>query len=223
MMRLPASHFLTTDRYSVAVCIAVDELRAFVFGLIVAAAIGPIAVLIVYNGVNHGLDAALRSAVGAGFGDFTYSVAALAVGATILHFLEAYTQEFHILSSAILIVLGLWIVWRATHATMMSAGEIVPSGGYGFWATYALTLVNPLTILIFLGFAGQLSLNGRWLFVFYYAGFIFLGSLFVQVALALFGAGLNRWLQNPRAISLLNKVSGLAIAGFGVYGLLWSV
>lgn len=32
-----------------------DELRAFLFGATVAAAIGPIALLIIHNGMRHGL------------------------------------------------------------------------------------------------------------------------------------------------------------------------
>ena len=42
-----------------------DAMHAFVFGFSLAIAIGPIALLIVHNGVNHGLRMAVLAALGA--------------------------------------------------------------------------------------------------------------------------------------------------------------
>ena len=47
-----------------------DELRALLFGATVAAAIGPIALLIIHNGMRYGLAAALASAAGVAAADF---------------------------------------------------------------------------------------------------------------------------------------------------------
>ena len=57
--------------------LTVEELRAFFFGVTIAAPVGPIALLLVHAGLNHRLSAALSGALGVALADFTYALAAL--------------------------------------------------------------------------------------------------------------------------------------------------
>ena len=91
-------------------------------------------------------------------------------------------------------------------------------GRFGFLTVYLLTLVNPLTILIFLGFSGQLEFSGGFAKILLLSFLIFAGSLLVQIVLAAGGAIVGRVLRNPRLIRHLNIASGVLITGFGVYG-----
>ena len=83
-----------------------DELRAFLFGITVAIAIGPIAILILNIGINHGFWLATRCAVGAASADFTYSVIALGIGTVLVAALNEYAIVFRAIASSVLIALG---------------------------------------------------------------------------------------------------------------------
>lgn len=198
-----------------------NALHAFVFGFSLAIAIGPIALLIVHNGVNHGLPVAVRSAFGAASADLIYALFAFALGSEIIATLNAHAGAIRAVSAALLIAIGSWLAWRALRwrgANFSSAARTQGSRP-GFWMTLGLTLSNPLTLALFLGFAAQLSRDGDSLAALYYSVFVFLGSLVVQLALALLGASIGKWLANARVIAVLNFASGVAIIAFGVRGL----
>jgi threonine/homoserine/homoserine lactone efflux protein len=198
-----------------------NAVHAFVFGFSLAIAIGPVAMLIVHNGINHGLQLAIRSGIGAAAADFIYSVLAFAVGGSLLAALASHAQLIRIISALTLIVIGGWLAWRARHvaAGALNAGARRGAAAPGFWATFALTLANPLTLAIFIGFAGQLSRRGDTLEILYFSLCIFLGSLLVQMGLALLGTSIGKWLANPRVIAVLNFASGMVIVAFGIRGL----
>ena len=200
-----------------------NALHALVFGFSLAIAIGPIALLIIHNGINHGLPVAVRSGVGAATADLIYSLLAFAVGGGILAALTSHAQLIRIVSALMLIGIGAWMAWRALRSkASIELGVNSRSGALspGFWTTLGLTLANPLTLVIFIGFAGQLSPGGDSLEMLYYSACIFVGSLVVQMGLALLGASIGKWLANPRVIAVLNFASGVAIAAFGLRGLI---
>ena len=196
-------------------------MHAFVFGFSLAIAIGPIALLIVHNGVNHGLRMAVLAALGAASADLIYAWLAFAIGSEVINTLTAYEDFIRASSALLLIAIGAWLVWktlrfRAADPNATPAHRTAP----GFWVTLGLTLSNPLTLVIFFGFAGQLSPGGDSSSTTYYALCVFVGSLVVQLALALLGASIGKWLANTRVIGVLNFASGIAIVAFGVSGLM---
>lgn len=202
-----------------------NALHAFAFGLSLAIAIGPIALLIVHNGVNHGLHVAVRSAMGAASADFIYALLAFSVGGEIIVALRSRAALVRIASALLLIAIGAWLAWRALRrrTPACESPKFAGDATVGFWMTVGLALSNPLTLALFLGFAGQLSRDGDSLDALYYSLCVFLGSLVVQVALALLGASIGKWLANLRFIAMLNFTSGVAIVAFGVRGLITAV
>ena len=195
-----------------------DELRALFFGATVAAAIGPIALLIIHNGMRHGLRAALASATGVATADFVYALAAFAAGSQLAALLEREQRTFALAASAALVGLGLWLAQGALRPQTAPA-ERTHARRIGFRGTFLLTLANPLTIVLFTGFSGQLALWAHRADALYFAAFIFAGSLPVQACYALFGAAAGRLAPDPRVVRALNTASGAGIALFGVYGL----
>ncbi|HWQ39975.1 MAG TPA: LysE family transporter [Burkholderiales bacterium] len=195
------------------------EIRAFLFGLAVGAAVGPLALYVMHVGLKHGWRKAADCALGVAIADFTYAVIALAFGARLEGWLSAHRGMLAGTGSVLLLALGARLAWTAwTRPPARHDKARYASRAVGFSTTYALTLANPLTILLFLSFAGQLPLTHHWEDVPRYAVFIFLGSLPAQLAYAFLGAGLHLLLQ-PAAIRAANLASAAAIAGFGIYGL----
>ena len=134
-------------------------LHALLFGVSHAIAIGPIALLIIHNGLNHGASLAARSGFGAATADLLYSLVAFLVGVRVVATLNAYEREIHLVSGLALIGIGAWLGANTLLLARRTEACADPEGA-GFWATLLLTLANPLTLAIFLGFAGQLSLGG---------------------------------------------------------------
>jgi len=198
------------------------EVRALVFGLALGAAVGPIALYVIHAGMTRGLRPAIDCALGIAVADFTYAVVALAVGARLEGWVGAHRAALSGASSAVLLALGAWLAWSAWTRAPVRYDESRFAGRVaGFAGTYALTLANPLTILLFVSFAGQLHLTRQWEDVPYYATFIFLGSLPAQLAYALIGAGMHKLLQ-PAAVRGANLASAFAIGAFGIYGVVRS-
>ena len=197
-----------------------EALRAFLFGITVAAPIGPIAVLLVRTGLNHRYSAALAGALGVALADFTYALIALSAGSGLAVVLQTHQREIQLAASALLIALGLYLAAGALRKVDPLAGADDAAGqAPGLLRLYLLTLANPLTILLFIGFSGQMAVAAGLAGIAAGALFLFLGSLIVQVSYATLGALLQRWLTSTRLVRAFNTTSGLGIAAFGVYGL----
>jgi threonine/homoserine/homoserine lactone efflux protein len=192
-------------------------LEAFLFGLTIAAAVGPIAILVMNFGLRLGPWAGLRSGAGAALADFLYAVAALAVGAAVAAAVGPYRRAFEVVAALALIGFAAWMAWgvlRKGEPSEARATTIRP-----FLTTFALTMVNPLTVILFLGFTGRMPAGTSLPTQAAVAVMLALGSLIVQSAFALGGAGLGRVLTDPRWIARLNLASAAGIAAFGLYGL----
>lgn len=195
------------------------EIRALLFGASVGAAVGPIALLIVHVGASFGLRRGAECAVGVAAADFTYALLALALGAQIEIALTLHGAAFEVGSACVLVVLGVWLAWTAWHNDRRAPDRLPAEATRpGFASAYLLTLANPLTLLLFAAFSGQVQLSGHWADTPRIAAFIFLGSLPAQLIYAGIGAGL-RTLLAPALVLRANLVSATAIAAFGLYGI----
>ena len=84
-----------------------------------------------------------------------------------------------------------------------------------------LTIINPLTIIAFTAFIGQISEVRGYVFSLLAALILFLGSLIVQLGFAVFGVFLKRFLNDQKHIHYLQILSGVGIASFGIWGVVW--
>lgn len=202
-----------------------DSLKAFVFGVTLAVAVGPIAILIINRGLVYGFRSGMLCGVGAALADFTYALVAFTVGSIIVSFLNMNQVYFSCLASGVLILFGVWMLigsLKVGTATKKPNTSAVQKGDLRYLtSTYLLTVVNPLTIVAFVGFSGQLVKPnfGIWQ-VLNMSIAIFLGSVIIQILLATFGASLGRYMKNPKTVQVLNIISNLSIIGFGAMGLL---
>lgn len=195
-------------------------MRAFAFGFTVAAAFGPIALLLIHTGMARGLAGALPAATGVAVADFAYSLIAFAGGSSIAAALHAERLVVGIAGSGILIAVGLWMLWGSLAKTPEAGGQRSNRSAAGFMETFLLTLANPLTILLFVGFCGQLPLSMRWSQAAYFSAFIFLGSLPVQIGYALLGSALRTPVRDGPLANAVNQASSAGILLFGAYGVL---
>lgn len=197
-------------------------LKTLAFGVVVAASIGPIAMLIIGTAAGRGLRLGCFAALGAALADFAYALLAFSAGALILPQLVAQTRAIRIGSALVLIVLAIAMIRRDLAAGVAKAAVSRPAAG-ALLPTFLLTLVNPMTILIFAGFVPQLPLAGSLATAAMLAFGLFLGSLVIQLALAISGWLLGAALPGRGWRRSINLAAAIGVLAFGLTGLFSSI
>jgi len=189
-------------------------LKALLFGVVVAGSIGPIALLVFGTAARRGFASGAFASLGAATADLLYAAVAFSSGALLLPALTAHGRAIRIGCALLLVALGLRMLLRSAPE---AAGEPA-SAASAFWPTFLLTLVNPMTIVLFTGVVPQLPVAGSPATAARLAFALFLGSLGVQCVIAAAGAAAGAALPGGwrRAI---NVGSALGILGFGIAGL----
>lgn len=196
-------------------------LRGLILGVSIAAPVGPIGLLCIRRTLANGRWHGLATGIGAASADAVYGLIAVLGLSAVRATLAAAAEPLQLGGGLLLIGLGVQ-TWRAQPAERSTPGAKDPRG---LWAAYlsglALTLTNPLTILMFTGaFAGVGVISGSdpGGGVALVAG-VFAGSggwwLTLTGAVALLG----RWLP-PSTLAWVNRLSGIALIAFGAWALL---
>ena len=196
-------------------------LKSLTFGVVIAASIGPIALLIIRTAANRGLRQGCYAGLGAALADLIYALPAFILGALLLPWLRPWMTAIRVGSALVLIAVAIALVWRDSTADggqdhpgaqRLPAGSLLP--------TFLLTLVNPMTLVMYAGFVPQLPLAGSLWTAAVLAVGLFVGSLVVQLALAAAGAFLGAALRGGRWRRAVNLAGAAGILAFGVAGLL---
>jgi threonine/homoserine/homoserine lactone efflux protein len=190
-------------------------IRGLIIGFTIAAAVGPICLLVIRRTIAHGPVYGLASGLGVAAADATYAGIA-AFGLTALtSLLVAGRLLLGIVGGVIIVFLGI--------RTMLSRpGEVAadaerPGFAGAFGSIYALTMTNPLTILSFAAVFAGIGLVGG-------------SASFVDAAVVTLAVGLGsavwwtllisivgglRGRVSTRALLWVNRISGAALVAFG--------
>lgn len=190
-------------------------IRSLLFGAVLAGAIGPIALLIFGTAARRGFAAGFFAAAGAALADLAYALVAFSIGALVLPLLAAHQTAVRLASASLLVALGLLMLWRrpaeAEAPAQPAARMLLP--------VFLLTLVNPMTIVVFAGFVPQLPLAGSLPVAAWLALALSVGSLTVAVAVAGAGALLGAALPGAGWRRAIHAASAVGILAFGIAGL----
>jgi threonine/homoserine/homoserine lactone efflux protein len=88
-----------------------------------------------------------------------------------------------------------------------------------FLPTFGLTIVNPMTLVVFAGIVPQLPVAGSLATAAGLAAALAAGSAAVGVAIGSCGAALGKALPGERARRAVTAAAALGILAFGLYGL----
>lgn len=194
--------------------------QTFIFGITLAISIGPIAILILNQSINCGLRNGALCGLGAATADFTYAIVAFTTGSFLFPLLESQKECIPLVSSAVLIIFSLWMIYTTLKKrSSNNDGKYSLTCKWPFITTYGLTIANPLTIIVFAGFAGLLTSDGEGN-IFLYALVIFIASLLVQMLIAIAGSKLARFFSRPTTLLYFNLASSLGIMLLGISKLL---
>lgn len=202
-------------------------INGLIFGLVLAAPVGPVGVLCVQRTLAEGRLHGLLSGFGAAFGDALYgAVAAFGISA-VEEWIEGHQTSLRVVGGIVLLLLAL----RTVAWTKKTIGRKNAAPGKGtivthsllkdFASTFALAVTNPITLIVFAGLLATLGITeagasvGNALTL--VAG-VFLGSAMWWVALAMM-AGMARGFVDGTYQHWMDRISALILAGFGIYAL----
>ncbi|MEM4835058.1 MAG: LysE family transporter [Ferroplasma sp.] len=191
-------------------------MQGLLIGFSIAAPVGPIGILCIQRTIRYGKITGITSGLGAATADAFYGAAAafgLAVVSGVLLSDHIWIQMF---GGIALCYFGLRTVRRpfVSYVSAVNKNHLK----WNYLSTLALTLTNPMTILLFvavfasIGFAS--SSDPVYTSAFIIAG-VFSGSMLWWLALSTFISTIRTKLSN-NVMEWIGRIAGMAIFGFGV-------
>ena len=119
----------------------------------------------------------------------------------------------------VLLAMGARMLWQALKDRRRTLdGAAPPPGTRPFTSMFLVTLANPLTILLFYGYAtAAAGAHRHWLLG---AMCVFAGSLVGQLVFAFGGSAIGRIVKSPRWLVASHVLAALVVLGYGVAGML---
>jgi threonine/homoserine/homoserine lactone efflux protein len=197
-------------------------IRGVIVGFTIAAAVGPITLLVIRRTIDHGGIYGFASGLGVATADATYgAIAAFGLTAITSVLVSGHTL-LGIVGGLIIAVIGIrTMLARPTGPAV----DVERPGLVGAFASiYALTMTNPLTIVLYLGVFAGIGLAG--------------GASFVDAAVVTLAVWLGStlwwavlcapvaWLRervSSRALLWINRISGAALVAFGLVAVLGAI
>jgi threonine/homoserine/homoserine lactone efflux protein len=192
-------------------------IRGFVLGFSIAAAVGPISLLVIRRTLAEGRVVGLVSGMGVATADATYGAIAAFGLTAVTDLLVDWRRALGIVGGLFL----LWLAWRTIRSVPGEAAADTSRRGLpgAYLGTLGLTLTNPMTILSFaalfvgLGVTGGDALGATLLTLGVFGGsaawWVVLVTVIGVVRSRLTATGLRR----------VNIVSGLIIGAFALVAL----
>ncbi len=138
-------------------------------------------------------------------------------GALVLPYLAEHEQAIQVGCGLLLVALGGWMLLKVLTAPDAAAAP-APAGS-AFWPTFLLTVVNPMTFVVFAGVVPQLPVAGSLARAAALAAALAAGSAAVNVAIGGAGAVLGRVLPGGHGRRAVNAAAAAGILAFGIYGI----
>lgn len=194
-----------------------------VIGVVVAAPVGAMGILVIQRVLAHGWAAGLATGAGIATADAVYAALA-AFGVTVIaQFLVAFQSPLQVLGGAAL----LWLGWRAMRSSVVTRPPSTRDSrrvGVLYGSAVGLTLTNPMTIMAFAAVfasAGLVAQAGVGSAAIVTAG-VALGSLTWWLALTT-GVWAVRHAVSDRVMLWTNRLSGGLLMAFGVLAVIAGV
>ncbi len=187
-------------------------------GLSLAAPIGPINSAQLDRGIKYGFFHSWLIGLGAMMADTLYMIL---VYLGVVHFLDTPFMQTFLWSFGffVLVYTGVETLVSSNPSEAGSARKKEPVYK-SFLAGFLLSISNPLTILFWLGIYGSVlaktaasyDVSQLWI----YSSVILIGVMLWDFTMACISSSFRRFL-NMKMLSLVSKLSGLSLIGFGFY------
>lgn len=194
-------------------------LQGFSFGLMMTAPVGPLSILCIQRSIQHGIKAAARIGLGAAGAQIIFATIALLGFGSLTQWIIQHQTGFRVISACLLIVLAVK-TWQQQAAPKTEPTSSDSKGAS--WEAFLLTLSNPMTIMSFIALLTSIG-NRSPLSLIEAATFtegIVIGSFLWRMLLGYSTTVCAKQLTNETYLHWINKISGLALGGYGLYFLI---
>jgi len=203
---------------------ALDHWLAFVATSAVLLAIpGPTVLLVISYALGHGRRSASSTVAGVALGDFTAMTASMLGLGALLATSAALFTVLKWVGAAYLVFLGVKL-WRAPVAeAAVDAAAPIARPGRIFLHAYAVTALNPKSIVFFIAFLPQFLDGARAVLpqlVIFEASFLALATL-NALSYALLASAARRTIRKPRVQRTVNRTGGTLLIGAGALAATW--
>lgn len=190
-------------------------LKSFLLGVAVAAPLGPVGMMCLTRTLTRGFWFGFSGGVGIALADAFYAVIAATMYAVVAEMLSGVSLSFAIAGGLIVVGIGIGIMFGKAERrqVQITAGNMAASCASAF----GLTLLNPLTVLLFVAVFAGLGLGEDLSFgtaVTLISG-VFAGSLAWWFLLA-GGVSMVRKRLSDNFALWVTRISGILIIAFGV-------
>jgi threonine/homoserine/homoserine lactone efflux protein len=184
---------------------------------------GPTVLLVISYALGHGRRSAYATVAGVALGDFTAMTASMLGLGAMLAASAALFTVLKWVGAAYLVYLGIKL-WRAPVASL-SQGESVDETRPGriFLHAYAVTALNPKSIVFFVAFLPQfldLAAPVAPQMMIFEATFLPLAAL-NALGYALLASAARRTIRRPAVQRAVNRTGGSILIGAGLFTVLW--
>ncbi len=183
---------------------------------------GPTVLLVISYSLGHGRRLAVPIVAGVALGDFTAMTASMAgLGALLLTSAEVFTILKWI-GAAYLIYLGIKL-WRAPSFAADAGGEGFVRPRRAFLHAYAVTALNPKSILFFVAFVPQFLLPREP----FLPQILMLEAIFLVLATvnaafyATMASAARQTIRRPKVQRIVNRTGGSLLIGAGLLAAAW--
>ncbi len=204
---------------------ALDHWLAFVAASAVLLAIpGPTVLLVISYALGHGRRSATSTVAGVALGDFTAMTASMVGLGALLAASVALFAGLKWVGAAYLVFLGVKL-WRAPVGAATSVEAVVPVERPGriFLHAFAVTALNPKSIVFFVAFLPQFLDGARAvvpLLVIFEVSFLVLATA-NALTYALLASAARRTIRQPRVQRTVNRTGGTLLVGAGALAAVW--
>jgi threonine/homoserine/homoserine lactone efflux protein len=197
-------------------------IRGLVIGFTIAMAVGPITLLVIRRTIDHGGAYGFASGLGVATADATYGAIAAFGLTAITSLLVANHAALGLIGGAVIVFLGIRIA--RSHPTSPAVDGERPGLVGAFASIYALTMTNPLTIVLYAGvFAGiGLAAGSSFVDAAVLTLAVWLGSTLWWVVLC----SIVAWVRghvSATALLWVNRLSGAALVVLGVLAVISAI
>lgn len=194
-----------------------------VIGLVAAAPIGPVNILVIQRSLQRGVMSAMAPGSGAALGDALFALGAACGVQALQAQVAVHSGSMRVVGGLIMIGFGI-AVWRSA-PQLAASGRKVPRAEHMAVATFLMTVTNPATLLWFAAAFGSVGFHeigiGSTLERLHTAqlvGGVFVGSMLWWLSIS----SVARWARGrlaDRHLAFFNRVSAVVLLLFGAAAL----
>jgi len=190
-----------------------------VLGFLLAAPIGPMALLCIQITIRAGFSAGIRFGLGIATGDAIYAVLAAFGISAVSNLFLSYQRGIQIVGGILLLFVGIQIL-RSTARLVQIESNTNVNATRLYFSSIFLTLMNPMTIAVYSAAFSSITFDTQSIFTsFFMVAGVFFGSLIWWFILAFLSKFFRR---NHRFMKLVHTLSGVFIIIFAIKQMLWN-